>query len=1418
MSGRRVPAVVRSGRHHGMVLGAAGLAVLLAATVLAALAALTEKAVEGGVRQRLAADREAVVEVAGRYGAASVRRWDPDVRAAVDRTYGDVPHRTRLALRTPAARNDELAVTEAGGRRREDATVSVVALEGARSHADLVAGRWPRGGSSGSSSRGVTETVLTRAFAAELAVRTGDDVVVRGAGERLVRMRVVGLYATEGRAPAVWAGLSSTFGTADSIALVPRGAFTARQGLTKDAGALWLGVPDARGLGLGDIGPLAERARAFGGSDASLSVLRGKGAADDLTVSAGLRRALDRLTTPIAVARAGLYVPATLLAALAVAALVLTGRQLAEHRRPELALLAARGAGTRRLVVSTAVQWAVVALPVGIAAPFLAGPLLRLLEGAGLLHGGMPDASVIGAAWVASGFAVVVHGCAVLLPTVRLVRDRRAVSRLRLRVGRFAGAQRVGADVALGAVAVLGWLQLRQYRSPVTGDGVDPVLVFAPVVMTTAAALLVLRLLPFLTRAIDPLARRGRGLVLPLGGWQIGRRAARHAGPALVVTLALAVAALSSTALAILDRGDRDQAAFQVGADLRIEPGESVPPGERRAAYSALPGVDAVTPVVTTEGYIGQDAVAVTGVNTGRGPVPSLRGDLASRPMRELVAPLGVGVLAHGLVVAGGRSGGSRSVSGAGGELPLRVRLSAEGPGRPVPVRLTVFFEDEDGLVHSSAVLLKEGGSRGGSGSRVVPLKVPVRGGDVRILQIDLSMAGETVRRTYRLRVDRVPGLAQEADWRDLREDAPDRYGAGCPGVEPPRGVVGEAPGPVLCGDRPGRGVLLDAVLRGPDTRLKYPTWNVRLGTDSAKGRPRPAAPALADRALLDSGAVRVGDVVTLRRSTGGSARLKIVGRIAAVPGMARDRPRLLADSRAMAAQLVLSGALPGPDGVWWAGVAGGDATAAWEAVRDRPRLGTAVDVPHARVELGEDPLRRGARGGLWLCLALAPAFAVIAFTLHTVLSARARGGVRAAEGAGGAEGAARGVLVDGTAGARGGGGAPGYGARGGARCGDHAGGDGGRGGGPGLSRAAHGGAVGVGVGGGGWGDAGDLWGGEWGGAGCGAGGSGAGVAGGGGRVRGPAGPCGAGAGLGLVRPWLGCGRGLGAALAWVRPWLGCGRGLGVALVWVWSRLGCGLGLGVAPAWVCGRLRRRCCCGAGSSVGAGPRRYVRPRYRPVAAGLLRCWSAANRAPGGHTGTSPRERCRLRARGTRAPVGSPAGLYVSLSPPLLYLLLTRPLCVDPARWGCGARASTRLRCCTCCSPTRFVSIPRAGDVEPLPLLVSAVVRVACPPGSCRSRAPGMWSPRLYPSPLLYALPTHPVRTAPPTGDAKPRPHSPFAPAGQSGPPRPPATRSPAPTHPSHPRGNRAGGRERLVRSGDAGSGRGRGCRVNGGGCL
>ncbi|WP_223777229.1 hypothetical protein [Streptomyces sp. 135] len=254
-------------------------------------------------------------------------------------------------------------------------------------------------------------------------MRPGDDVTVRGADERLVRTKVVGLYAAGDRSPAVWASLSSTFGTPDSVAVAAREAFAGSRGLAGDAAALWLGVPEAGGLRLGDIGALQDRAKRFAGSDASLSVLRGGGGppGDDIIVSAGLRRALDRLTAPIAVARAGLYVPATLLATLAATALVLTARQLAEHRRPELALLAARGrapGGSSCRRPGSGPAWPCPpggrALPRRTAAARARRGRARRGRGAG------PAATGLG--WAAALAAVAAHGAALLLPTARVVR------------------------------------------------------------------------------------------------------------------------------------------------------------------------------------------------------------------------------------------------------------------------------------------------------------------------------------------------------------------------------------------------------------------------------------------------------------------------------------------------------------------------------------------------------------------------------------------------------------------------------------------------------------------------------------------------------------------------------------------------------------------------------------------------------------------------------------------------------------------------------------------------------------------------------------------------------------------------------------------------------------------------------------
>ncbi|MEV6106418.1 ABC transporter permease [Streptomyces sp. NPDC051940] len=984
---RRAPVVVRHSAHHGLVLVAAGLAVLLSVTVLAALVALTEHAAQTGARQRLAAEPDASIRVTGRYDPAGVPRADTDVRRALGGVFGDVPHRTETLLRAPFANTGQLPAADG------TMWLTLLGVAGPERHARLDEGRWPR-----QAAGGPVEVALDRGYARRFGLRPGSEAEFGGEHGPRLTVRVTGTYTPRDAGSVVWHGMTGTFGVPDSVALAHPGSFAAIEALRTDAAALWIGVPDARRLELGELDGLRERVPEFAASRTDLSVFGGRAPPlKEVRIDSQLGFALRQLDIPVAVARAGMYLPSALLAALAAAALVLTARQLVRHRAAEQALLGARGAGWLRLTGGAAAQWALIAVPAAVAAPLLAVPLLRLLRGTGLLDTELPRTAATAAGWWVAGIALAVHGTAVLVPVARAARDRRTTRRLRLRAGRFAAAQRTGADLALAGVAVLGWLQLLRYRTPLADSGsLDPVLILAPVAMTAATVLLSLRLMPLAGRAVDRLARRASGLVLPLGGWQLGRRTQGHAGPVLLVALALAVASLSGTALAILDRGDQDQAVFRTGADLRAEPGDDAagftPRSGRHSRYAALPGVAAVTPVVSLSTLVGAESAGITALDTAgiaatqragspSGPVPAFRADLAGgQPLDKLLGSLGEGVKDHGILLPG------RPRS-----LDLRARVAADGPGTPVPLTLELTLEDGDGLGHTVRRELPP------LDGRERPFTIPFDPASqypLRITAIRLSVppGEESVRRTYRVLLDGLD--AQPVRWRDgFAGRAPSEWLAGCPGAVKPRFLEGLVPasGLLVCDDRTGPGELFDGVLRGPQLDLPRERLIWRVDLEPAVRDKAAPVPALVDDVLAAGGLARPGDTVTFLLD-GREYRARIVGRIGGIPGFDRTEGRLLMDTRALAAALTHDGRPPPREAFWWMSAKGGDASAALTAARAEPGLGAVTDIPGERRALADGPLRASTNAALVLCLILAPAFAVVGFTLHTVLSARSRG------------------------------------------------------------------------------------------------------------------------------------------------------------------------------------------------------------------------------------------------------------------------------------------------------------------------------------------------------------------------------------------------------------------------------------------
>lgn len=988
--GPAAPAAVRSSTHHLAVLLAAALAILLSATVLSALAALADRSVQSAVQRRLASGVDIGIDVVGRYRAQDLDGGGKAARAALDHAFGEVPHRTYSALRAPASLSSEYSVIRADGTLSGASSV-VVALPDPAAHAGLTAGAWPR-----AAAGGPVQAALSQSAAARVGLRVGDTFQVQ-VGLHRVPMRLTGTYTPAPDDPGVLAGLTSAYGGPDSFALVAPGAFTAQPALAADAVAAWIGTPDTSRLSLGEIGPLRDRAAALSGSDAALSVFHGRPPAmSNVYAFSNLPETLAALSAPMAVARAGMDIPAVLLAALATAALMLTARQFAQARAVEVALKGARGAGTGRLVGAAAGQWALVAVPAAVAAPFLAGPLLAGLRRAGLLHGDLPASGVTAVGWTAALLALALHGLSVLLPTARAAADRRAGMRLRLRGARAAAFQRAGTDVALAVIAAAGWLELRHYRTPVVGGGVsgtsvDPVLVLTPVAMTAAATLLSLRLLPLAAPFIDRAARRAAGFVLPLGGWQVGRRAARHTGPALLMTLALAVGALGVTALAILDRGATDQAAFSVGGDLRITPpqqtiGHVPPSGQRHDVYAGLPGVTALTPVTDVPLSRGGQVLTAQGVNTAAilatqtsgagGPVPAIRSDLTDRPAADLLGALGAKVPEHGYLLPGRPTA-----------LPLTVRLSADGKGPYVPVALTVTVEDADGLPSELTTSLPV--TDGTPYTVRMPLgftgRAPAaRHYPLRVIGLAVSIRFPFERRMYHLRID-SDAAPNGGVWRDLSN--PDFNDGGCN----PRSPRPEVKGPHLCTLERVPGALFAGTFRGPMTGVVPPLWDMALGP--VPPRDRPPVPALADATLQATGEFRTGSVVALDGGPGIVVKVKVIGRITAVPGVDRSIGRLLVDSRALAAAVLATGNAPPADDFWLLSTRHGDATAAAAVLRADPAAGAGTTVPQAARQIRDDPLQHGTRTALVLALALAPAFAVIGFTLHTAMSARSRRG-----------------------------------------------------------------------------------------------------------------------------------------------------------------------------------------------------------------------------------------------------------------------------------------------------------------------------------------------------------------------------------------------------------------------------------------
>jgi hypothetical protein len=412
-------------------------------------------------------------------------------------------------------------------------------------------------------------------------------------------------------------------------------------------------------------------------------------------------------------------------------ALALAGRLTAGVRTGETALLSALGISRGQFALAAAAEaLALAALAAAIAVPASAGLHSWLthrqpLAGAGLATGAATNGPQV---------AAVVAGALALAAVLVVMAVRPAPTG-----GQF--LVRSGVDVLLVAFAVVGWWQLTAQPSG-SGARADVVRVAAPALLLMAGAALALRsAVPVLT-AVDRLARRSRGLALPLAVFEAARRPHTVAA-GLLISLACAAGTFGTAFDATWERSQHDQADLSVGTDLALSVAAPPAAGDGAAVGAATGGV--VSPAMNRGVAVGQwvggggAAPRLVAVDTARSAA-LLRGRVGDNQswtrvgagLSPEVRAVGVPVPAD-LTIAGTATGGVSVL--ATPRLLLQdgtgVRTPCTGPSFPLDGAPHRFPACSPGRLVAVFLSLTSSGLDGGSGTLTgvtVTLSVPGAG------------------------------------------------------------------------------------------------------------------------------------------------------------------------------------------------------------------------------------------------------------------------------------------------------------------------------------------------------------------------------------------------------------------------------------------------------------------------------------------------------------------------------------------------------------------------------------------------------------------------------------------------------------------------------------------------------------------
>jgi hypothetical protein len=959
--------VLRRARGALSLVLAAVVATLIAVTFVVGLLAYGRDVVNAAARATVASappeERAIIVRGAANAGDTGVVEKDAALRAALASGLGGRPVTVSAAGYGVGA---QLAGDTGNAVGDDDGNVfaNLMFLDDLREHATLLSGSWARPGAT------PVEATLGRAAAGALGIEAGERLPVTDVRSGTTsEVLVAGIWEPTDLAdpywlltPGVGTGVTPGGSSYGPIAL-DRSDFL--RSWSTSASVAWVVRPDLDGAGLPELLSLRQALTSIDLRDAM-------GLHDAGQVTTSLGRLADRLIRANLVGTSALLTPVLLITVLGVYALLLVAMLLTEHRRGETALIRARGAARSQIAALAVRESALLVIPALLLAPPLAAAALGIVSrlpvfadiGLGLTDRPSPWL------WAASAVGAAVCLVAMVAPSIR--RSGTYIEELgaRSRPSRFAFAQRVGLDLSLVALALVAWFQLRQYASPLSGVGgtlgIDPLLVAAPTIGVLAGAVLSLRLLPRTTRLAERYVDRRHWPATMFGMWQAGRRP--HAGPVLIVALAVAVSTLAWSLLSTAQRSIVDQADFGVGADLRLIEASGYAPYGRTAQIAALAGVDTVAPVSRSVLRLGPESVSTTvlGIEPTRAAqVMRYRDDLGG-------GPRAFGSLAtarQALPVVALPAGAQRIAATVTFDFEEVPVFGVAVPEVPVlNLTATVLLVADDGQL----MRLPLGTMASADGQRDFEVALPPAQG-LSIVGFNINVLGLAVT-TIDWKVSQVRAADAGGAWTTT-----DLNGIGTwvmvDAVGDPIGSVRDVPGD------PGGlfGSRSTEVGRG----LRSMNFSV------VPYREAPPVPVLATADVLRALRVDVGEsaLVTLG---GAEVSLHVVGEVQAVPGTTRTPAAVLADLPSLSVALGRARPAAATIAEHWVAV---------EAAADDVAVGAAL--PGVRVldrasqadVAGRDPYGIGGRSALFAAGLGALLLALIGIAVDIRATARRRVG-----------------------------------------------------------------------------------------------------------------------------------------------------------------------------------------------------------------------------------------------------------------------------------------------------------------------------------------------------------------------------------------------------------------------------------------